>query len=123
MFGIDRDNNAPFEESADPELRNRESLVAKLKNLSLVSRPPWSVKCFCGNATEIGTKNITEITKAIFRSDRKKCPRFSQYDKYATPLAVKERDDLRLEKIDKRISLIISILSLIFSILLPLILA
>jgi hypothetical protein len=122
-YGKSESGDPLFVEPVESEVRNRENFVEKLKELSRTSQSPWSIKCFCGNwdAEKIGVKNTDEIIRAVFRSNREKCSRFSKYDIYATPLAVKERDDLKLEKIDKRIALILSILSIIISILLPLI--
>jgi hypothetical protein len=119
---INLDTNVLVTESVKTEYRDKDAIAEFLNRPRPFSRIT-AIKCFCGNwdSERIGSKNIVEITRAIFRNDRKKCPQFSKYDKYASPLAVKERDDLKLEKIDKKIALAVSILSLFISIFLPLI--
>jgi hypothetical protein len=119
--GFDSGHDGSVVNSVDDKYRDREALTEFL-NKRWPSRVR-AIKCFCGNwdSARIGKENITEITNAIFRNDRKKCPRFSKYDKDASSLAVRDRDDLKLEKIDKKIALILSVFSLIISMLSPLI--
>jgi hypothetical protein len=118
---IELGSNARVTESVDAKYRDKE-VLAEFLNKRWPSRVR-TLKCFCDNwdSERIGKENTTEIIKAIFRDDRKKCARFSKYDKDASPLAVKDRDDLKLEKIDKRIALILSVFSLLISTLSPLI--
>jgi hypothetical protein len=80
-------------------------------------RSPWSIKCFSGNwdSERIGIKNTDEITKAIFSNERNKCLHFAVYDKYAILETVRDRENKKLEIIDRKKTRIIAIVAIVIS--------
>jgi hypothetical protein len=88
-----------------------------IRNLSLVSQPPWSVKCSRGkwDATKIGTKNTDGISKAIFNRERSKCDFFIEYNKYAGQEAPKESEEMKRVARKMRITWTLSIIAILIA--------
>jgi hypothetical protein len=116
QFGING-NSEPFENSVEPELRNREDFVKKLENLSRSLRSPVSFRCSHGkwDTETIGRKKTDEIINAVFGQERNKCDSFVEYTKYASQDAAQESEDKRLALLEAKKAHRLAIAAIIIS--------
>ena len=105
----------------EKEFRNPDSL------LKLIQKD--TVKCDNGywDLNRISTKNIPEIKNVILRADRgKKCTHFDIYDCHATLEAIRKRNKIKVEVIDRKktrrlawVAIIISAFATLLAAILP----
>jgi hypothetical protein len=116
VFRLDEDGR-PIALSLGAEFRNRESIGERLKGQASDPGFPSSIRCFCDNwdSVRIGKKNVAEISDAIFSRERKKCLHFAVYDTHASPSAVRDREDRRIEIIDRKKTRIIAVIAIIIA--------
>jgi hypothetical protein len=116
ISGIDN-NNRPVQQPFETEARTRKRLIERLEDQARCPQFPSSIACFCGNwdSTKIGKENTAEISNAIFSRKRKKCAHFVVYDKHAAPEAVRNREDMKREIIDQKVTRRIAVMALAVS--------